>query len=48
MTREQLNLYVGKGSDALYNKVTNDAKTLWKGAKDTGKQIIKAVGWLKK
>ena len=48
MTREQLNSYVGKGSDGLYNKVVGDSKTLWKGAKDTGKKIAKVVKWLKK
>ncbi len=48
MTRSQLNSYVGKGGDDLYNKVTKDTKTLWGDIKGAGKAIGKAVGWLKK
>ena len=47
MTREQLNAYVGSGSDKLYNKVTGDAKILWKNTKTTGKTIAKAAKWIK-
>lgn len=47
ITQEQLNSYVGKGSDDLYKKVMGDSKTLWKGVKDTGKALGKAAGWIK-
>lgn len=46
-TREQLNSYVGGGTDALYTKVTGDTKTLWHNVKDTSKTIGKAIGWIK-
>ena len=47
LTREQLNSYVGKNPDKLYNNVVNDTKTLWGGVKNTGKTIGKAIGWIK-
>lgn len=48
LTRKQLDMYVGKGMDTLYNNVTNDTKVLWEGSKKLGKQIGTAVGWFKK
>ena len=33
MTRKQLDMYVGKGMDTLYNNVTNDTKTLYNASK---------------
>ncbi|MBR4891632.1 MAG: hypothetical protein IKZ34_00425 [Alphaproteobacteria bacterium] len=30
LTRQQLDMYVGKGMDGMYNTVTNDAKTTWR------------------
>lgn len=48
MTRAQLDAYVGRGMDGLYNQVKKDSKTVWKGAQDWGKKIGKAAGWLKK
>jgi hypothetical protein len=47
ITRKQLNSYVGNGSDGLYQKVTNDAKTIWNNIKFTGKSITTATGWRK-
>ncbi len=35
-------------SDALYNRVTGDAKKTWAGAKNWGTSIGKAAGWIKK
>lgn len=48
LTREQLNAYVGGGMDNLYKSTTNDAKTMWAGAKNLGKKIGTAAGWIKK
>lgn len=48
LTRKQLDMYVGKGMDALYNSVTSDTKTLWSNAKNLGKQIGTVSGWFKK
>jgi len=48
LTRKQLDAYVGGGMDSLYNQVKSDTKTVWKGAKDWGKKVGKAVGWIKK
>jgi hypothetical protein len=48
LTRKQLDMYVGKGMDGLYNNVTKDTKTLWEGSKKLGKQIGTAAGWIKK
>ena len=47
ITRQQLNSYVGNGTDSLYNKVTGDTKTLWGDIKTTGKTLGKAIGWIK-
>jgi hypothetical protein len=48
MTRKQLDMYVGKGMDTLYNNVINDTKTLYKDTKGTIKTIKDATGWFKK
>ena len=48
LTREQLDNYVGKGMDDLYNKVKNDTNTVWKNTKDWGKKVSTAIGWIKK
>ncbi|MBO4625862.1 MAG: hypothetical protein J5679_01115 [Alphaproteobacteria bacterium] len=48
LTREQLNSYAGKGTDALYKNVISDSKTLWGGVKNTTKAITTAIGWKKK
>ena len=48
LTRKQLDMYVGKGMDTLYNNVTNDTKVLWGGAKNLTKQLKDATGWFKK
>ena len=47
ITRGQLNSYVGKGTDNLYNKVTGDTKTLWADVKSGGEKLGKAIGWIK-
>ncbi len=47
LTRERLKMYA-PASDALYNRVTGDAKKTWAGAKNWGKSIGKAAGWIKK
>ena len=47
ITRQQLNSYVGSGSDDLYNKVVGDTKTLWGDIKSTGKTLGTAIGWVK-
>jgi len=48
LTREQLNAYVGGGMDKLYKDTTGDAKKLWADAKNLGKKIGTAAGWVKK
>ena len=48
LTREQLDNYVGKGMDNLYNQVKKDSTTVWKGTKDWGKKLGTAIGWIKK
>jgi hypothetical protein len=48
LTRKQLDMYVGRGMDGLYNNVTKDTKTLWEGSKKLGEQIGTAAGWIKK
>ena len=48
MTREQLDSYVGKGMDNLYNQVTGDSKKLVKNVKNWGTSLGKAFGWIKK
>lgn len=48
LTREKLDSYVGSGMDSLYKSVTKDAKGTWKDAKDLGKTIGTATGWIKK
>lgn len=48
LTRKQLDMYVGKGMDTLYNNVTNDTKSLWTNTKNLGKQLGTAAGWIKK
>jgi hypothetical protein len=48
LTKKQLDMYVGKGMDTLYNNVTNDTKTLWTSTKNLTKQIGEAAGWIKK
>lgn len=47
MTREQLNNYVGSGTDKLYNQVKKDTNVLVSRIKDTGKSIGRAAGWIK-
>jgi len=47
ITRGQLNSYVGKGTDNLYNKVTGDTKTLWADVKSGGEKLGKVIGWIK-
>ena len=48
MTRKQLDMYVGKGMDTLYNNVTNDTKTLYNASKTMIKKYKDATGWFKK
>lgn len=48
MTRDQLKSYTGGKMDKLYNQVKGDSKTLLNGAKDWGKKVGKAVGFIKK
>lgn len=52
MTRKQLDMYIGKGMDGLYNKVTKDAKKTWvntkSNVKTAGEIIGKVKGWIKK
>lgn len=48
LTREQLDSYVGKGMDNLYNQVKGDTKTLAGRIKKAGAAIGTAVGWIKK
>lgn len=48
LTREQLDSYVGKGMDNLYNQVKGDTKTLAGRIKKAGSAIGTAVGWIKK
>ena len=48
LTREQLDNYVGKGMDALYNQVKSDSGTLAKKFEQTTKSIGTAIGWIKK
>ena len=48
MTRKQLDMYVGKGMDTLYNNVTNDTKTLYNASKTMIKKYKDASGWFKK
>lgn len=48
MTQAQLKKYVGSGMDGLYKDVKSDMKTLVGGAKNLGKSIGKAAGWIKK
>ena len=47
LTRKQLDMYVGKGMDSLYNNVVSDTKTFWGGAKSLGKGLGKAFKWIK-
>lgn len=47
ITQKQLKKYA-PGMDGLYNQVRGDAKTVWKGAKDWGGKVGKAIGWIKK
>lgn len=42
LTREQLDAYVGKGQDKLYNKVVEDTKTLWTDAQ-TARDKLKTL-----
>ena len=46
-TRAQLKKYAS-GMDGLYNQVTRDSKSVWRGANDWGKKIGRAAGWIKK
>jgi hypothetical protein len=48
LTRKQLDMYVGKGMDSLYNSVTRDTKNLWEGGKRTKKQISEIIDLIKK
>ena len=48
LTRKQLDMYVGKGMDSLYNSVTSDTKNLWEGGKRTKKQISEIIDLIKK
>ena len=48
LTRKQLDMYVGKGMDTLYNNVTNDTKTLYNASKTMIKKYKDASGWFKK
>lgn len=48
MTRQQLDSYVGKGMDKLYNQVTGDAKKTVDNTKKLGKTLGTAFGWIKK
>lgn len=48
LTRKQLDMYVGKGMDSLYNTVTSDTKNLWEGGKRTKKQISEIIDLIKK
>ena len=48
LTREQLDSYVGKGMDNLYNQVKNDTKILTGRVKSVGSAIGTAMGWIKK
>lgn len=48
LTREQLDSYVGKGMDNLYNQVKGDTKVLQKNVKNLGKTLGTAFGWIKK
>ena len=48
LTREQLDSYVGKGMDSLYNQVKGDTKTLAGRVKNVGSAIGTAIGWIKK
>lgn len=47
LTRERLKMY-SPASDKLYTQVTGDAKKTWSGAKNWGKSIGRAAGWIKK
>lgn len=48
LTQQQLKKYSGGNMEGLYKSVTSDAKTLFSGAKNLGKQIGTAIGWVKK
>ncbi len=48
MTRDQLKTYTGGGMDKLYNQVKSDSKTMLGSAKKWGKNVGKAVGFIKK
>ena len=48
LTREQLDSYVGKGMDNLYNQVKSDTKILTGRFKSVGSAIGTAMGWIKK
>jgi len=48
LTREQLDNYVGKGMDNLYNQVKSDSKIMIKKAGNIKKSIGTAIGWIKK
>lgn len=48
LTREQLDSYVGKGMDDMYNKVKGDSKTITTRIKNVGSSIGTAIGWIKK
>lgn len=52
MTRKQLDMYVGKGMDGLYNQVTKDVTTTWSNAKSNIKKTAEIIGtvkgWIKK
>lgn len=48
MTRDQLKTYTGGGMDKLYNQVKGDSKTMLGSAKKLGKNIGKAIGFIKK
>ena len=48
MTRQQLDSYVGKGMDKLYNQVTGDAKKTVDNTKKLGKTLGTVFGWIKK
>jgi hypothetical protein len=48
LTRQQLEKYVGKGMDSLYNTTVNDTKNLYSGAKGMIKTYKDGIDWFKK
>lgn len=48
LTRKQLEMYVGKGMDTLYNDVTGNTKTLYGDAKALKNKYKDITGWFKK